>query len=107
MEQTSFLTKPHDELTQKRFKDSHAGMAHWAGTGPEGKTCRECQFAFDFKRYGKSNKTLPGRLQNARCRKFQSMTGKQGRKLDPNTASCRFFEEHPNPPALVESEWRG
>lgn len=106
MEQTSFLTKPHDELTQQRYKDSHAGMAHWAGTGPEGTTCRQCQHAYDFDRYSKSHKTMAGRLRNARCRRYQGMTGRKGNKFDPNTASCRFFVEHPNPPALVESEFR-
>jgi hypothetical protein len=36
-----YLTEPNPELAAL-VKATPPGMAHWAGTGPAGKVCRDC-----------------------------------------------------------------
>jgi hypothetical protein len=106
------LTRGHEPHTAATIEASRPGMAHFAGTGPEGRTCRECVHwsrrwasievdesveAGDFKRE-------LGVLKARRCRKFWRMSSHQrGKGLPPDTLACRHFEENPNaPPAVKE-----
>lgn len=52
------LTEPDKQLAQW-VKDTPAGMAHWSGTGPEFKTCRECVF-FDHQKSYYAKKGIGG-----------------------------------------------
>lgn len=75
------------------IRDTPPGMAHWMGTGPAGKTCRECTF-FDA-----DGHDAAGMLKAARCKKHTAlMNGRQGPKIKHANASCRFFHENLNPP---------
>lgn len=103
------LTRAHDPKTAALIEASRPGMAHFAGTGPEGRTCRECIHwsrkwkdidhdesikSGDFKRDF-------GVLKPRRCRKFWRMTNHQrGKGLPHGTASCRHFDENPDPPPV-------
>ncbi len=70
------------------------GMAHFALTGPEGKTCRECFFwqpqprAPDFE---------PPILRNSgkrTCRQYKNlMRGKSGNAVPHDAPACRYFEQ--------------
>lgn len=85
--------------------ETYLGQAHIAGTGPEGRTCRECKFwhgwkwqklvggkeriATDPGYFGKKHKLHPLGLKKAKCN-----------RLIPHCAkACRLFEpaEHPLP----------
>ena len=63
--------------TEKQIQ-TMPGMAHFSGTGPDGKTCGQCMFL----------ETL-GR--KSRCLKYKQMTGKQGAAIHPDCLSCRHF----------------
>lgn len=72
---------------------THAGMAYFAGTGPVGKTCRECAEWLGGE-YKKSDR----QLKLAACLRG---TG----KTFPHTApACKYFEQSPNPPAPILKE---
>lgn len=93
---------------------TYLGQAHIAGTGPEGKTFRECVF-WHIKKYrkisdgeyesyavhpgyfGKSHKTTPCEVKKARCNR--PIANKANRLIPHNAGACRLFEqeEHPLP----------
>lgn len=78
------LTEPNPALAAL-VKATIPGMAHWAGTGPRGKTCGECEFLVSIS---------VGVGRSTRCEKYQQMmNGKVGSKKIPEvTPSCKYFE---------------
>ncbi len=107
MKQTANLTNPYSDDTQSKITSTPAGMAHWAASGPEGKTCRECNFMLKHGHYSANSKKRAGRLKPIKCAKHESMMGRPGASFEPGTPACRFFEQNPNPPALIQSNWKG
>ena len=62
------------------------GMAFYAGTGPAGKTCGECAFAFQ-----------PGKGGKAwRCAKYIKLAMREGKAIKLTYAACKYFEEKKN-----------
>jgi hypothetical protein len=73
------LTKgPVDDLARQSF----AGMAHFAGTGPTGSSCSKCQ-NWDF---------VNQKAGSARCKKYQNITGKPGSTVPDSARGCKYFE---------------
>jgi hypothetical protein len=70
-------------------KETSCGMAHFAGTGPNGKTCKECRY-LQSRDLTKSD--LFGRIVY-HCRKFKEMTKKNVELETSNLLSCKYFEE--------------
>ena len=60
----------------------HGNYAHFPASGPFGETCSRCAFQ------------VPDRAKFV-CSKFQKLTGKKGKPIDPNKAACRYFEPRP------------
>lgn len=77
-----------------------AGMAHWAGTGPEGKTCRECS-NYVFNGYTSSKVSNGGALKKGPCQKYVDRFGK-GKNFPFETSSCKYFEQNKNPPTITD-----
>lgn len=85
------------------------GQAHIAGTGPEGKTCRECSLwgvkctknkvwgIHSPGHFSTGNKLRGGQLKNGGCHK--EIRGKASRRFPHHAPACRFFEASENPPA--------
>ena len=57
------------------------GMAHFAGSGPEGRRCLEC-----------IHWTIFGRRKTPGCQKYWRMTGDAGKAVPGSTPACRHFE---------------
>lgn len=96
----------HDCAFDPAFRDTHLGQAHLAGTGPAGKTCRECRFfgLVDTKNggglvspgyYAKSSKELANTLKNGKC--GAPMPHKANRRFPHYAKSCRLFEQAASP----------
>ena len=87
-----------DENIASRIAITHKGMAHFAGTGPKGRTCRECinWLGGDYYRSG-------GRLlKPASCAEFKRrMNGKEGPKVPHNASACNCFAPSENPPKIA------
>ena len=78
---TPGLTKPHGEgATEKHFK-TYKGMAHFAGTGPEGKQCKECRHFL---------KKAPHKPSP--CSEYKRLTTDKVARNVPTTAdACKYF----------------
>ena len=69
------------------------GMAHFAGTGPNNKTCKDC------KHRGYEREAAGGRVYRYYgCGKYREIMGKIGAEVDSNYAACRYFEQRDKPP---------
>lgn len=77
------LTVINPELEDKVAR-TIPGMAHWAGSGPNGRICGECAFFYSVSR---------GVGQSFRCQKYYNMMDREGsKKIPPGTPSCKYFE---------------
>jgi hypothetical protein len=75
-----YLTKPEGSISRQTIVP---GMAHFPGTGPKDKCCRDCKhFAGD-------------KLTSAQCNEYLRLMGRNARtyKLDPATRSCSHFSQ--------------
>lgn len=94
--------------------DTFLGQAHIAGTGTEGRTCRECRFWHGWKLrkllgggvervpadpgyFGKKHALTPLGLKKAKCNR--PILNKANRQIPHHAKACRLFEatEHPLP----------
>ena len=99
-------TRMFDDETERGMRVTPPGMAHWSGTGPEGTTCRECNFySYEGRYASNSKKHSAGGLKPGRCKKFKQLMNKKGATFAHSKASCRHFEVHPNPPVAVEQKY--
>jgi hypothetical protein len=83
---------------------THPGMAHFAGSGPELKTCRDCKFwEHDRHNYYAKRGKHHGRARPATCRKFRQLTNAAGTAIPDDAAACRYFEQADPVPARFVS----
>jgi len=107
--------RPENHLTREpkhdRLLGTYLGMAHIAGTGPTGRTCRECVF-FGKERYNAETGQLQrvphgfysekrqderaGCLKPSYC--LRPIVGKVKRMFPHSAPSCRLFEANETPP---------
>lgn len=93
--QDHLTASPADPMARASFP----GMAHFAGTGPAGKTCRECIFWKHAPHdYRSKNGGYGGKIKPAECAKYRQLSGDKGRAVPDNARSCRHYEENQNPP---------
>jgi len=86
---------PADQLARQTYP----GMAHFAATGPRGKTCRECIFWNHGPHdYRAKNGKYRGLIEPARCKKYQQLTTFEGDKIPDEAAACRYFDQNETPP---------
>lgn len=101
------LTGPH--------YDTRPGMAHFAGTGPIGTTCRQCRFwagnsvehhgmlqASTTRRWWKDGGPHPQACwKYRRLRRAQDMHEERSRRIAHHTPSCSHFEPADNAQPLT------
>jgi hypothetical protein len=80
-----------DEVLERSEFETAPGMAHWAGSGPEGATCGKCRF------YGYTFVKSNGNHANKRsaCESFYKMTGRHGGTLEERQTGCKYFSKNP------------
>ena len=98
------LTEMFDKESERGFARTPEGMAHWAGSGPKGKSCRECKHYTNEGRYSQNGK-FPGYLKPGRCRKYATFMRRRGPKFPVRTASCKHFEQNPDAPVEQETKY--
>lgn len=89
------------------LKETYLGMAHIAGTGPAGVTCRECRYWHLTEKgkpvspgyYSDAIRTTAGLLKPAKCN--YPISHKANRRFPHYAKACRLFDpaEEPFPPA--------
>lgn len=92
----------HDCDFDARIKRTHLGQAHFAGTGPEGKTCRECVHFSSGGYFSKSDRERAKTLKPGLC--TAPMPGKARRKFPHTALSCSLFEQDPEPMPIVKED---
>ena len=93
--QDHLTASPIDELARA----SYPGMAHFAGTGERGRTCRECIFwAHDPHDYRAKNGKHRGLIEPAVCNKYRQITQQAGAKVPDDAAACKYLDLNPTPP---------
>ncbi len=98
---TPNLTTPEGIERARQIRRSHKGQAHFAGTGPGNKSCRECVSWQHTGRY-----SLDG-PKPAPCRKFKELTGKPGAEVPHSAWACKYFEQKEKPPKLQRHDFGG
>ncbi len=101
------MTSIYDDISEKGIRETPPGMAHWTGTGPKGKVCRECVHYVSDARYSANS---PGHAKNQLkpgwCKKTKELQGgMKGPVFPTESKACRHFEESPNPPVFVERRY--
>lgn len=101
MELTPKLT--HSDQERTRAALTHKGMAFWAGTGPAGKTCRECRHWSNEGDWHALGGVHGGKLKPAQCSKYTSMMmGRAGGKVPHGAMACKYFEADEKPLPIVK-----
>lgn len=117
LQRSGHLTVGFDAATEALLAETHPGQAHWAGSGPDGKTCHGCAEhwgalrRWDPKANGGEGELVAQRpsydpvtlaLKPIPCHKRTRVMGSRGQPVPNNCAACRFFTENPSPPPLVK-----
>ena len=89
-----------------------AGMAHWAGSGPAFKTCRECRSWVSIGKWREEGPGSSGEPLPSRCRKYKTLGMEKsfGPPIPHDTLACKHFEEAAKPqplkrPVKIEADW--
>jgi hypothetical protein len=77
LKERGFYETPIDKLARQ----SYSGMAHFAGTGPDGRRCGACAF-FDRK----------DDKPEAICTKYKALTNRIGKLIPLEALACKYFE---------------
>jgi hypothetical protein len=96
------MTVLDKEFEAKRLR-TLPGMAHFAGTGPKGKTCRECSewFSDYADSYFAVNGKHHGILKPRPCTKYTAMMqGKAGPAIPYYAQACKYFDKVSTPPPI-------
>ena len=98
MTQFAFSQNLTGDAEHDRLRRTHLGQAHIAGTGPDGRTCRDCRFWHLWKREWRNGESeripvTPSGGTDAPCNK--PIAGKSGAKVPGSALACRFFEDRP------------
>src|SRR5262245_1049479 len=90
---TPNLTRGHSDVLEHQIRTSYSGMAHFANSGPLGRTCAQCAHLG----YYQQRRDAAGNLTNATfrrggCQKFFELTGKHGPAVPPSACACKYFQ---------------
>ena len=77
---------------------THDGMAHFAGTGPDGKTCRTCRY---WRTHDTQRLAIVARPKPSTCARYESLLGKRGKAIPHDAHACKYYAawgRHPMSP---------
>lgn len=75
------------------------GMAHFAGTGPDGKTCGDCKFRGYYRQRRDPvwdaglQREVVKTYRHSGCEQFKRLAGHHGPVVDTDNKSCKYFEQ--------------
>ena len=79
-----------DEPERRRALATHAGMVHYAGSGPAGAWCHDCRY---WANESTGNAPRAGQ-EEPLCQKYRSMMqGNKAPKIPGGAAACKYFDE--------------
>jgi hypothetical protein len=75
------------------MRATRPGQAHWAGSGPSGKSCGECCHLGYFKQHRNARGDTVRSEHTGGCRRYFQLTGEHGPVVPRNAGACRHFEQ--------------
>src|SRR5262249_8315878 len=107
MHNTPHLTAGHEPELARQISRTVPGMAHWAGSGPFGATCRECA-AYGYWPHirNEAGAIVTTKFRKKSCRKLHELTGKHGPTIPERTEACRHFQRRNNDDGVRHSPAR-
>jgi hypothetical protein len=86
------LTRMYEPAIEAQAARTHAGMAFWAGSGPDGPRCRDCKFfGYETPRRNRSGDVV-GTARRPGCAMFFQLMRKHGPAFPGNTLACKYHE---------------
>jgi hypothetical protein len=79
------------ELTAQ-MRATRPGQAHWAETGPIGKTCGDCAHLGYQRQHRNASGDLVKSERTGGCQRYFQLTGKHGPVVPATAGACRHFE---------------
>jgi hypothetical protein len=92
MKLTPNLILEYSDPLEHQIRTTHPGMAHFANTGPFGRTCGECVFLGYYRKYRNSSGDLIKTAHRQGCAKFLQLTRIHGARVPASAAACKYFE---------------
>jgi len=89
---TPHLTVGHDPELAAQIARTRAGMAHWAASGPLGRTCADCSYLTYWQQIRNAAGNIVATKRCRGCAKFFALTGRHGPVVSKHTEACRHFE---------------
>ncbi len=100
---SDYLTRPEGDDESRRRAMTYVGMAHFAGSGPPGQTCRGCEHWLT-NGWHADKMSHRGALKDSVCDAYVRMKGKAASKSTPKVPhsawACRYFEPREQPVRL-------
>jgi hypothetical protein len=99
---TEGLNREGQEEIIAAVSQTHAGMAHFALTGPAGRSCRECAHCASSGKWFSARGRLAGAPKPAPCSKFEKLMHLEagGPPVPHDAHACKFFSENETPQLL-------
>jgi hypothetical protein len=92
MKNTAHLTAGHEPGLSAQIAKTRPGMAHWAATGPFGRTCGDCSYLGYWQQIRNAAGNTVTTKRRHGCAKFLALAGNHGPAVPRNTEACRYFE---------------
>jgi hypothetical protein len=89
---TQHLTAGYTPEFVAMVRATKSGQAHWAGTGPAGKTCGQCDHLGYWEQVRNSAGDNVYSRRRTGCAKFFQLTGNHGAVIPPGAGACRHFQ---------------
>lgn len=93
-----------DPVFESKRKQTAPGMAHFAGSGPERKTCRECSEwtgCGQESGYYSKNGRHSGGLKPRSCMRYRILMQGIGPGVPHTAPACKYFVQSDTPPSLT------
>jgi hypothetical protein len=89
---SQYLTAGHSPELTAQMRATKPGQAHWAGTGPAGKTCGDCVRLGYLRQRRSASGDLVKTTHTGGCQRFSQLTGRHGPVVPVTAGACRHFE---------------
>jgi hypothetical protein len=89
---SQYLTTGYSPELAAQMRATKPGQAHWAGTGPSGKTCGDCAHLGYWKQRHNASGDLVKNERTNGCQRYFQLTGVHGPVVPATAGACRHFE---------------
>ena len=89
---SQYLTAGYPPELAAMMRATKPGQAHWAGSGPAGKTCGDCAHLGYQRQRRNASGDLVKSERTGGCQQFFRLAGNHGPVVPATASACRYFE---------------